>query len=346
MLKLSIITVNLNNAAGLRKTIKSVQAQTFKNFEHIIIDGGSSDGSVNVIEEFKKGFSYWVSEPDDGIYQGMNKGTKKAKGEYCLYLNSGDYLCSSKVLEKIFKEKFSEDLVYGDLIMEKESKIRWKAKNNVNLPNFIFTHPNTLIKFSLLKKLNGYSEQFKGASDRHFFMRAIFIYGASYRHITTKITVFNMEGFSADPKNAKLYRQENLKIEKEIMPNVPIRLEMTKLWFLINGVGATKFKCIKHSLKSIIKNRDVYVWGTGLEAAKVLDLLEKKHIRVEAFLDSNEEFNGLAFAGYKICTPEKTLKLDKNIFVVIASEIYCEEMAGICKNYGLNENKDFYIPFS
>jgi glycosyltransferase involved in cell wall biosynthesis len=141
MLKLSIITVNLNNAAGLRKTIESVRAQTFKDFEHIIIDGDSTDESVAVIKKFEDGFSYWVSEPDGGIYQGMNKGTRVAKGEYCLYLNSGDYLYNSKVLEKVFKEKFSEDLVYGNSIIENITGEKICGyKNNLNLVNFYLNH--------------------------------------------------------------------------------------------------------------------------------------------------------------------------------------------------------------
>src|SRR5690554_5493394 len=108
MLKLSIITVNLNNAEGLRKTIDSVINQTYTHFEHIIIDGGSTDGSVEVIKEYEANYKergihfYWISEPDKGIYNGMNKGIKEAKGEYCLFLNSGDQLFEVTVLKNAF----------------------------------------------------------------------------------------------------------------------------------------------------------------------------------------------------------------------------------------------------
>ncbi len=98
---LSIITINYNDKFGLERTIKSVQEQTFTNFEHIIIDGGSTDGSKEVIEANKNSFSYWVSEPDKGIYNAMNKGIKEAKGEYLFFLNSGDHLNGQNALDKI-----------------------------------------------------------------------------------------------------------------------------------------------------------------------------------------------------------------------------------------------------
>jgi len=110
--KLSIITVNLNNAEGLRKTIESVVTQTFTDFEYIIIDGGSTDGSVEIIKLYADKITYWVSEPDKGIYNGMNKGIMVAKGEYCQFLNSGDWLVNENVLKEVFADV---DIVYGDL---------------------------------------------------------------------------------------------------------------------------------------------------------------------------------------------------------------------------------------
>ena len=101
MPKLSIITVNLNKAKGLQKTIESVIFQTFTDYEYIIIDGGSTDGSKQIIEQYADKITYWVSEPDSGIYNGMNKGIKVAKGEYCLFLNSEDYLLSNEILQNV-----------------------------------------------------------------------------------------------------------------------------------------------------------------------------------------------------------------------------------------------------
>jgi len=112
-MKYSIITVNFNNKEGLRKTIESVIHQTFRDFEFIIIDGGSTDGSVDVLKEYNSQIDYWVSEPDGGIYQGMNKGIMKATGEYLNFMNSGDCFYSLDVLEKVTSYHYDADFIVG-----------------------------------------------------------------------------------------------------------------------------------------------------------------------------------------------------------------------------------------
>ena len=111
MPKLSIITVNLNNREGLRKTAESVVSQTYKDYEWIVIDGGSTDGSKELIEQYAEHISYWVSEPDKGIYNAMNKGIRQAHGEYFLFLNSGDSLCDDDIVESFCVGNFKEDIV-------------------------------------------------------------------------------------------------------------------------------------------------------------------------------------------------------------------------------------------
>ena len=98
-MKYSIITVNYNNKEGLRKTIESVISQTFRDFEYIVIDGGSSDGSAELLKEYSDKITYWVSEPDKGIYNGMNKGIAKATGDYLNFMNSGDCFYDQQVLK-------------------------------------------------------------------------------------------------------------------------------------------------------------------------------------------------------------------------------------------------------
>src|SRR5690606_27175837 len=98
-MKLTVITVNLNNAQGLSKTITSVLTQTILPFEYIVIDGGSTDNSLDIIERNSAKISYWISEPDKGVYEAMNKGIKQANGDYLLFLNSGDYLINDRVIE-------------------------------------------------------------------------------------------------------------------------------------------------------------------------------------------------------------------------------------------------------
>ncbi len=204
---LSIITINFNNAKGLRKTIESVKNQTSKNYEHIIIDGGSTDESVSVIREFisdseyAKQVAYWCSEKDKGIYDAMNKGIPHAKGRYCLFLNSGDYLADSDVVSRFDNYNLNEDIIYTNAIFF-NSKKEWKKKYPEKVTALYFythalSHQNTLIKLDCQKK-HYYSTKFKIVSDMEFYLHTFLQEGITQRHIDDVISKFEMEsGISA-----------------------------------------------------------------------------------------------------------------------------------------------------
>ena len=119
---ITIITINFNNQNGLQKTMDSVFRQTNKDFQYIVIDGGSSDGSKELIERNQSKINHWVSEPDNGIYHAMNKGIEKATGEYLLFLNSGDELINELVVEKVTPLLHTEDIISGNLIVDEDSE--------------------------------------------------------------------------------------------------------------------------------------------------------------------------------------------------------------------------------
>lgn len=112
---ISIITVNFNAAEGLEKTIQSVLSQNFEAYEHIIIDAASKDQSLEVIKKYDAQIATWISEPDKGIYEGMNKGLHLAEGEYVWFINSGDLLESNHTLMQIFSAPPEADIIYGEL---------------------------------------------------------------------------------------------------------------------------------------------------------------------------------------------------------------------------------------
>ena len=103
-MKVSIITISYNNLEGLKKTYDSISRQTFCDYEWIVIDGGSVDGTKAVLKEHEHELSFWCSEPDKGVYNAQNKGTEHANGEYCIYMNSGDSFFADDTLEKIFEK--------------------------------------------------------------------------------------------------------------------------------------------------------------------------------------------------------------------------------------------------
>lgn len=200
-MKLSIITINFNDHAGLDKTIRSVINQTSKDFEYIVIDGASTDGSVDVIKKYADKLTHWVSEPDTGIYNAMNKGTRLAQGEYCLYLNSGDFLVADDVLEKAFGYNFTEDIVSCNLFLyDAVKEFIQKPPQYVSLFTFAngsLPHPSTFIKRELINRLGGYNESYRIMSDWCFFLDAMIKHQCSYKTLDILLTKFNCFGISS-----------------------------------------------------------------------------------------------------------------------------------------------------
>lgn len=222
--KVSIITVNLNNNEGLKKTIESVVNQTsFENIEYIVIDGGSTDGSLEIIEKYKDKLSYYVSEKDNGIYDGMNKGIRIATGDYCLFLNSGDYLWENNVIERILPQ-LTEDIVYGDLMLN--GKTRKIYQNKIDVEYFGYEslpHPASFIRAKYLKE-NEYDTNYKIISDWIFFRKSIAI-GRTYKHVDIIVSDFQLGGTSSNVKKVnkekEKYFKEPKKYDHEISVVIP-----------------------------------------------------------------------------------------------------------------------------
>lgn len=203
-MKLSIITVNLNNRDGLQKTIDSVVAQTFKDFEWIVIDGGSTDGSKELIEQYADHFAYWVSEPDKGIYNAMNKGIKVAKGEYLQFLNSGDWLWDNHILQNVFSNNDGDntDILYGKcLVHDTNGEIfeygpHYDIFTPFSMVYSTISHPASFTRLNLFDRVGLFDESFRIAGDLDFFFRAIIINSATTRFIDQAITHFSGGGIS------------------------------------------------------------------------------------------------------------------------------------------------------
>lgn len=210
MPKISIITINFNNLKGLKKTVSSVVDQTWKKFEYIVIDGGSNDGSVEYLEGTIN--IIWISEPDKGVYHAMNKGIKKASGEYLLFLNSGDHFYDKFVLEKNNKFLNQDDIIYSNLqvIDAKKSFIK-KYPEILSFSYFVkdtLPHPATFIKKEAFKKTNHYNEDFKIASDWKFFMDGVCKYNLKYKKINTVFSTFYLGGMSSNPEYRSIKYEE------------------------------------------------------------------------------------------------------------------------------------------
>ena len=223
-MKLSIITINLNNREGLERTIQSVISQTFTDFEYIIIDGGSTDGSVELIQSLSpsslQAFT-WISEPDTGIYNAMNKGIKLATGEYLQFLNSGDWLFSNTILEEVFALNRTEDILYGDdALYYSDQKISFKTYPSA-LTGYLFyigtiSHQATFHKSTLFE--NPYNENYKIVADWEFQIQKIILQNCSTYHIEKTIVYFSMTGISQNPSFSNLQIEERQSVLKNYFP--------------------------------------------------------------------------------------------------------------------------------
>lgn len=221
--KLSIITINYNNCAGLKKTIDSIVPQSFKDFEWIVIDGGSIDGSRELMEQYANRFSYWVSEPDKGVYNAMNKGIKVAKGEYINFMNSGDSFASPTILEEVFSTAHTADVLYGYMTrgaLDGEVNNQSMMKENLTWIDFYrdgLPHQATFIKRSLFDQLGLYDESLKAVSDWKFFVDAFVYHKATSEFIPKKIAIY-AEGGISDVMGG----EERKRVAKELFPRAMV----------------------------------------------------------------------------------------------------------------------------
>lgn len=203
-MRLSIVTINYNNINGLKDTLNSVLFQTFCDYEHIIIDGASSDGSIGVIDKYKEASGrkiVVVSEQDSGIYNAMNKGIALACGERILFLNSGDFLIDSMVLESVFNSNVDDyDVVYGNLRIRNNDKTYCDKKFPPKLSlefmtNDSLPHPSTFYKKQIFEIFK-YDESYRIVSD-WLLNWQLFFHGYSFNHIDVLVTEYNLEGISS-----------------------------------------------------------------------------------------------------------------------------------------------------
>jgi len=215
-MRYSVITINYNNRDGLLYTIESVVCQNYSDFEYIIIDGGSTDGSVDIIKKFEHQITYWCSEPDGGIFNAMNKGTNHASGEYLIFMNSGDCFHSKNVLSSIGEHQ--EDIICGKILRGDSKKPTGHNRDAITLIDLIrdtLPHQAMFIKKELLLKFP-YDEKYKIHADWKFCLEAIIIGNCTFCNINQIIANYNLDGISAN-SNGQLHRERKA-ILKELFP--------------------------------------------------------------------------------------------------------------------------------
>lgn len=220
MPKISVITVSYNAEMTIEKTIQSVQSQTYDDFEYILVDGNSKDKTLEIAGKYKDLIKKWISEPDKGLYDAMNKGVLLAQGEYIVFLNADDVFASNDVLEKMAKHLDGHDIVYGnvdfyDLKTEEHNIRKQNYMNKAVLCAGTMFHPSEFIKRSLLENLGGFDLRFKIVADYEFNLRAILKNKAKIKYADVTVTVFAQgEGLSSNPEGEKRHQKEKKAAQK------------------------------------------------------------------------------------------------------------------------------------
>lgn len=234
-MKLSVITINYNNSIGLEKTIKSVAMQSSKDFEWIVIDGASTDGSKELLENNYDLIDYWISEPDNGIYNAMNKGIKISKGDYLLFLNSGDSFYNSNVVERFYEYSGNEEIIYGDIMYETpKGHFRKQSlfKNNITICDFwnhTIPHQASFIKKTAFEKYGYYNEEIKVSADWFFYLKSIIVGGASYKHIDLTVSVMQPDGVSTKRTYGKEIKYLESIIPQRILTDIPKAVSLSEV---------------------------------------------------------------------------------------------------------------------
>lgn len=219
-MKISVITINYNDRDGLAKTMESVLSQTARlgvDYEYIVVDGGSSDGSAEVMAQYADKLAYGVSEPDGGIFNAMNKGIKAASGDYLNFMNAGDYFAAPDVLERVVKKLDGKDFYIGHQQNLKPHTHLIKAPRRISACSLVvqpLPHQATFIRSALLKA-RGYNEQFKVIADWEQMVVEFLVNNRTYEQLDFVVACFDTTGLSARAGHDGRYEEERQRMLRE-----------------------------------------------------------------------------------------------------------------------------------
>lgn len=273
-MKVSIITINLNNAEGLRRTMESVAAQIYKDFEYIVVDGASTDGSVEVMDEWTKkinaeGIAVNAnSEPDTGLYNAMNKGIRKATGAYVLMLNSGDWLVDEGVVGKMATLLDGTDIIQGNVILPQKGKEvlnRGYGRSEISFIDVqqgLFLHQASFCHRDLFDRFGYFDESYQIDGDTVFYIKSLGFGDATFKYVDVNVAYFEQGGRSSRENN--IWQQKR----KEEFKRWSTELFSSRLW-------NTCIECDKKSRLYDKLHRYKWAWNIVMVLARIIDKLEK-----------------------------------------------------------------------
>lgn len=200
--KITVITVVLNAASVVERTLISVLAQDYPNLEYLVIDGQSTDGTLGIIEKYSHGITRWISEKDSGIWEAMNKAANLASGEWLIFMNAGDLFVANDVISRAFSASMWAgcDVLYGDTIFAySENRISVRAPDIATLSDGLGFSPQSCFVKTALQKEYGFDLNEHVAADYDFFLR-LHKAGKVFRRVDVVVSEFLFGGFSNRPR--------------------------------------------------------------------------------------------------------------------------------------------------
>lgn len=257
---LSVITVCFKAKEEVRATIENLLGQSFTEFEYLVVDGGSPDGTPDLLRQYEKRFAEagipfrYVSEPDRGIYDAMNKGTRMAEGQWLLFLNAGDLLAGPDVLERVFSSPCEAQIIYGDTlcIYQGSTKLYPALAPDRLAWEMAFCHQSAFVKRELLLA-EPYDTSYKVCADHRFFL-SMYLQKKTFDYRPFPISIYEIAGYS--DKNKMLSHKEKHRMQKEL------GIFHFSIPWLMREIS---FYC-KQGIKSIF-------------GQKLIDLVRKKRLR-------------------------------------------------------------------
>ncbi|MCI9361032.1 MAG: glycosyltransferase [Hungatella sp.] len=344
MMKITVITVCYNSAQTIENAIRSVIFQDYGDLEYIIIDGGSTDGTLEIVDKYRDRIALCVSEPDFGIYDAMNKGLRKASGDVVAFLNSDDwYITDINVLKKVEKyfQESKADIVSGNIYIWKNGARSKVFRKDLTDETIFFEvpcpHPALFVKRELYLKFGGFDTSYKIAADTKWIIHA-YINGADVLCVEDYFACFRDGGISTTNQ------YEALKEQYEIVLGYLREKQLTKLEKKANSYytralkGLETEKYVEIALKennAKVQNlfdydKKYYIWGAGIRGRRCLQIFEKLRLPVIGFIDSNKKQE--SEEGYPIIRPEN---IDTESYLCITPRDYEDQIKAELKQSGV-----------
>lgn len=323
--KVSIITVVYNGAKTIEQTIKSVLAQTYKNIEYIIIDGGSNDGTQQIVDKFRDSIACFVSEADDGIFDAMNKGIRKATGDIIGIINSDDWYADNAV-ENVVRCLIQKDVevVYGksvNVYSDGMQKMGIMEPLETIWYKMIIPHPTVFIKRSVYERFGTFCQQYRLGADYELLLR-FYSQHVKFGYVDEIISYFRIGGRSMQGLDSLLEEHKSIALkylnlcpEKEVVSE---KLEKTYKWLFFSA-WIRKGKLLPEILNRYFEIMPLHmgVFGTGIWGDRCYGLLKNSKMEIEFFVDNNSSKWNQTFHGIKIISPAELKNGKFNVLIAV-----------------------------